>query len=141
MVDLVLPPHSIDAFYSNVWKIVQQIPAGKVFTYGQIAALIPCPAGVYPDDYKVYRARWVGNAMAASPQGVPWQRVINSQGKVSLRQAGDRQRQLLESEGILFNTHDQVDLKLYGWEGPSTDWLRANELIAPDGPQQLSFLT
>ncbi len=141
MVDLEIPPQSIDSFYSSVWKIVQQIPSGKVTTYGQIAALIPCPEGVLPDDYKVYRARWVGNAMAASPQGIPWQRVINSQGKISLRLAGDQQRKLLEAEGIAFDAHEQVDLKRFGWKGPSADWLRANDLIPPDEPQQLSFLT
>jgi methylated-DNA-protein-cysteine methyltransferase-like protein len=59
--------------------------------------------------------------MAACPQDVPWQRVINSQGKVSLRPGGaaTNQRQLLESEGVIFDEHDRVDLNIYAWVGPS----------------------
>jgi methylated-DNA-protein-cysteine methyltransferase-like protein len=58
--------------------------------------------------------------MAACPADVPWQRVINSQGKVSLRQGGggERQRELLESEGVAFNDKDRIDLKVFLWDGP-----------------------
>ena len=55
--------------------------------------------------------------MAACPDDVPWQRVINSQGKISARPGAERQRQLLEEEGVLF-VKDKVDLKKYGWKGP-----------------------
>ena len=139
MVDLEPPPQIKDAFYSTVWKIVRLIPSGNVSTYGQVASFIPCPEGINPNDYKAYRARWAGNAMAASPQGVPWQRVINSQGKVSFRLSGDLQHKMLESEAVSFDSHDRVDLKQFGWEGPSPEWLRANGLIAPDEAQQLRF--
>ena len=63
----------------------------------------------------------VGGAMAASPADVPWQRVINSQGKISLRQGGggETQRELLEVEGVVFDNKDRVDLKVYLWDGPS----------------------
>jgi len=54
--------------------------------------------------------------MAACPDDVPWQRVINSQGKISERAGAERQRQLLEKEGIVF-VNDKVDLKKYGWRG------------------------
>jgi methylated-DNA-protein-cysteine methyltransferase related protein len=142
MPDLDLPPESKEAFFSTVWKIVRQIPSGKVSTYGQVSSYIPCPDGVTPDDYKAYRARWVGNAMSASPQGVPWQRVINSQGKISYQRGTHEQRQLLVAEGIIFSANERIDLKRFGWGGPSPDWLRANGLIAPDQPpQQLSLLT
>ncbi|MBE0697130.1 MAG: MGMT family protein [Anaerolineaceae bacterium] len=141
MVDLELPPKIKEKFYSTVWAIVRLIPPGRVSPYGQIAGFIPCPAEVSPEDYKAYRARWVGNAMSASPQGVPWQRVINAQGKISFRQSGSEQRRLLMAEGIPFDSHDRIDLKTFGWEGPPADWLRANGLIAPDQPQQLSFLS
>ncbi|OGO66664.1 MAG: hypothetical protein A2030_08760 [Chloroflexi bacterium RBG_19FT_COMBO_50_10] len=58
--------------------------------------------------------------MAACPQDVPWQRVINSQGKVSLRPGGggSNQRELLEAEGVIFDERDRVDLKIYAWDGP-----------------------
>lgn len=141
MVDLELPPKTKEKFNSTVWSIVRLIPSGKVSSYGQIAGYIPCPAEVAPEDYKAYRARWVGNAMSASPHDVPWQRVINSQGKISFRQSSSEQRRLLEAEGVTFDPHDRIDLKRFGWEGPPEDWLRANGLITPDQPQQLSFLS
>jgi methylated-DNA-protein-cysteine methyltransferase-like protein len=58
--------------------------------------------------------------MAACPQDVPWQRVINSQGKVSLRPGGGgvHQREFLEAEGVIFDQRGRVDLKLYAWSGP-----------------------
>jgi len=59
----------------------------------------------------------VGGAMAACPDDVPWQRVINSQGKISERAGAERQRQLLEEEGVVF-VKDKVDMKKYGWKGP-----------------------
>jgi methylated-DNA-protein-cysteine methyltransferase-like protein len=59
----------------------------------------------------------VGGAMAACPDDVPWQRVIHSQGKVSERAGAQKQRQLLEAEGILFDAKDRMDLKKYGWSG------------------------
>jgi methylated-DNA-protein-cysteine methyltransferase related protein len=116
----VSPPKR-EEFNLKVWALVRQIPPGKVSTYGQIASLLLPPPGLDPKSYLAFGARWVGGAMANCPQDVPWQRVINSQGKVSLRPGGggDHQRQLLESEGIIFNDHDRVDLKIYAWDGPS----------------------
>jgi methylated-DNA-protein-cysteine methyltransferase related protein len=68
--------------------------------------------------------------MAACPGDVPWQRVINSQGKVSLRPGTgkEKQRQLLEEEGVIFDARDRVDLMVYGWSGPSADWLHERGL-------------
>ncbi len=110
------PPNQ-QAFYELVWDLVRQIPYGLVATYGQIAQMIPLPVGVEPQEYKTYGARWVGSAMAACPPDVPWQRVINSQGKISHRPGAAIQRQLLEEEGILF-VKDKVDLNMYQWRGP-----------------------
>lgn len=107
-------------FNEQVWAIVRQIPPGQVATYGQIASLIMAPSGMDPKEYMAWGARWVGGAMAACPENVPWQRVINSQGKVSLREGsgGARQRELLEEEGVPFDDRDRVDLKQYQWKGP-----------------------
>ena len=114
-----LPPDKRRTFYTTVWKIARQIPAGKVSTYGQVAALVPQPDGVTPEDYKAFRARWAGQAMADCPPDVPWQRVINAEGKISLRPGAEMQRQLLETEGVTFDAKGRVDLKQYGWAGPS----------------------
>lgn len=112
------PPDPL-AFNTQVWEIVREIPRGKISTYGQIALMIPPPEGVAADEYRAVGARWVGAAMAACPDDVPWQRVINAQGKVSVRRGGGEQlqRHLLEEEGVEFDDRDRVDLKRYVWSG------------------------
>jgi methylated-DNA-protein-cysteine methyltransferase-like protein len=129
MKEVEIPERLRSAFYTTIWKIVREIPPGRVASYGQIAGMIPLPPGITPEDFKAYRARWVGNAMSACPPGVPWQRVINAQGKISLRQGADRQRILLEAEGIIFDAHQRVNLKRFGWAGPSAEWLTVNGLL------------
>lgn len=121
------------AFNARVWEIVRQVPPGQVTNYGQIAAMIPPPEGMDPKSYDAFAARWVGGAMAACPQDVPWQRVINSQGKLSLRSGADQQRELLEAEGVEFNERGRVDFKKFGWQGPPAGWLRQRGLFPPPG--------
>jgi methylated-DNA-protein-cysteine methyltransferase-like protein len=106
------PPSRMD-FNILVWEIVRKIPAGKVMTYGQIAVLIPCPSNMTVQGYRAYGARWVGGAMVSCPEGVPWQRVVNSQGRISLRHNSAQQRELLESEGVRFDSSGKIDLKKY----------------------------
>jgi methylated-DNA-protein-cysteine methyltransferase-like protein len=113
------PPNQ-QAFYEQVWSLVRQVPRGKVVTYGQVAYLLPPPAEMEFQTYTALSRRWVGSAMAACPSDVPWQRVINSQGKISDRPGAQRQRQLLEEEGIVF-VKDKVDLKVYQWRGPGRE--------------------
>ena len=108
--------------YERIKAVVRQIPAGEVATYGQVAEIVGgCTA------------RMVGYAMAALPfdTDVPWQRVINRQGKISPRASGSGsalQRQLLEAEGIRFDADSRVDFGAVGWAGPSWDWLEENGL-------------
>ena len=109
-------PPDQQAYYEQVWNLVRQIPREKVAAYGQIALMLPPPNGVEFEAYKAFGPRWVGGAMANCPDDVPWQRVINSQGKISERPGAERQRQLLEEEGIVF-VKDKVDMKKYGWKG------------------------
>ncbi len=122
-------PTNREAYNAIVWEIVRQIPAGKVATYGQIAGLIPPPQGASERGYRAWGPRWVGGAMAACPPDVPWQRVVNAQGKISLRQGAEHQRQLLESEGVLFNERDVINLSKYSWSGPSERWLSEHGLL------------
>jgi len=103
--------------YDRIYAIVRRIPAGKVATYGQIAAMEGRAT-----------ARMVGYAMAALPGGsdVPWQRVINARGEVSERAGGGgtrRQRDRLEAEGVYFDARGHVDFSRAGWEGPDPAWL------------------
>lgn len=122
-------PHG---FNLRVWEVARLIPEGKVFTYGQIAALIPPPGGMAYKDYMAWGARWVGGAMAACPPDVPWQRVVNAQGKISLRPGAgsEQQRQLLQAEGVTFDERERIDLKRFSWEGPPADWKVAHGLPA-----------
>lgn len=131
-------PPDVDAFNNTVWKIVRQIPAGVVSTYGQIASMIPPPPGVEGDDYDRLGPVWVGKAMNAVSGAVeteiPWQRVINSQGGISLPEgtrAAIEQRQRLETEGVMFGKNGRINLQTYGWEGPEESWLHSNRFIKP----------
>jgi methylated-DNA-protein-cysteine methyltransferase-like protein len=111
-------PPDPQAYKLMVWEVVRKIPPGKVATYGQIAGLVGPPPGMALQDYRAFGPRWVGGAMAACPEGVPWQRVINAQGKISLPGASkQRQQELLEAEGVPFDERGHVDLKKYQWDG------------------------
>lgn len=93
-------------FQQRVLDLVARIPAGRVVTYGQIAAALGEPG----------KARMVGWAMHACPEGMPWYRVLNSQGRSSLTGEGlELQRRLLAAEGIVFDEQGRVDLDLYSW--------------------------
>jgi methylated-DNA-protein-cysteine methyltransferase-like protein len=111
------PPPDPTAFNHRVWSVVRQIPAGRVATYGQIARLIPLPAGVDLQSYLAFGPRWVGSAMAGCPDDVPWQRVINAKGEISPRPGAEQQRRLLEAEGVAFDERGRVDLGRFGWQG------------------------
>ncbi|MFM8321369.1 MAG: MGMT family protein [Chloroflexota bacterium] len=123
------PPDPIE-YRLKVWELVRQIPPGQVATYGQVAALVGAPPGLDEQAYRALGPRWVGGAMAACPSDVPWQRVINAQGKISLRDGSeDRQRQLLEEEGVRFDDRQRVDLKRFGWQGPDPQTPRQPSLF------------
>ena len=111
-------PPDPDAFNRRVWSVVRRIPAGRVASYGQIARLVPPPEGVDLQTYHAFGPRWVGSAMASCPDDVPWQRVINAKGEISLRSGAEHQRRLLEAEGVVFDERGRVDLARFGWQGP-----------------------
>ena len=91
-------------FDTEIWSVVAEIPAGRVATYGQLARLVGMPG----------YARRAGRAMAAAPEGLPCHRVVNSQGRTA--PGWTRQRELLESEGVLFRANGRVDLSASGWK-------------------------
>lgn len=97
--------------YTRFYDVVRRIPAGRVSTYGTVAREAGLPG----------RARQVGYAMAAlgDDHDVPWHRVINARGEVSPRRGGSAfeqiQRAMLEVEGIVFDSHERVDLNAQGW--------------------------
>ncbi len=102
-----------------MYRVVAKVPRGKVVTYGQVAAILGVPRA----------ARAVGTALRYLPRSlhrkIPWQRVINAQGGISLRGdviRAEEQRWLLEDEGVVFDRHGKVDLKTYRWRGPKKTW-------------------
>lgn len=92
-------------------RIVRLIPEGRVATYGQIAALANRPRN----------ARQVGYALARlSDQSLPWHRVVNVRGSISERgfdplESVERQRFLLQEEGVVFDRRGRIDLERFGW--------------------------
>lgn len=103
-------------FNNEVWKIVLEIPEGKVATYGQIASIVKKPENIADNIYRSFSSRWVGAAMAVCPDNVPWHRVVNSQGKISIRGEGSIiQKQRLEAEGVIFDEKGRINLKRYQW--------------------------
>lgn len=103
--------HSVSPLYRRIYRIVSSIPSGRVAAYGEIARL----AGSTP--------RTVGYAMASVPDGsdVPWHRVINRQGRISVRADGQpsiEQRRRLEDEGVAFDARGRVSFDRYGWRPP-----------------------
>lgn len=122
------PPNQ-EAYYAQVWDMVRQIPYGNVTTYGQIAKMLPPPQGVEIEAYAAFGPRWVGGAMANCPDDVPWQRVINSQGKISQRPGAQRQKELLLEEGVVFDDKDRIDLKKYGWGSEGSSEAQQPELF------------
>jgi methylated-DNA-protein-cysteine methyltransferase-like protein len=98
--------------YERIYAVVRRIPRGKVTTYGAVARLAGVPG----------QARLVGYALSALPTGtaVPWHRVINARGEVSLRTsatgAGVTQRIRLEQERVAFDAAGRVALTRFGWK-------------------------
>ncbi len=110
-------------FFERVYRVVQQIPRGKVASYGQVAGMIGHPRG----------ARTVGWALHSLTEErareVPWQRVINRNGLITISKAGldpSIQRALLEEEGVTFDERGAVDMRRFGWEG--LDWRETEAL-------------
>jgi len=118
MPQFTSPPNP-QAFNAQVWDIVNEIPRGKVASYGQIAKMIQPPEGVDAETYLEFGALWVSGAVASSPDDAPWQRVVNSKGEVSEKNGADARRHklLLEDEGVEFGVRGRIDMKKYGWNG------------------------
>lgn len=99
-----------NSFTENARRIIKKIPKGKVATYGQIATLAGNPRN----------ARMVSRILHtySDKDKLPWHRVINSQGKISLlpNQGYEIQKSLLKKEKITFDTNDSIDFKKFQWQ-------------------------
>lgn len=110
----------MNPFYHRIYRVVKHIPKGRVATYGIVARLAGRPGA----------ARMVGWALSALPDDndVPWWRVINAAGRISLA-AHDHssvvQRALLLREGVRFAPGGAVSLSSYGWPSEAYDTVAA----------------
>ena len=101
-----------EGLFDRVYDVVRQIPAGRVASYGQVARMVGEPR----------KARFVGYAMHASPGmagGVPCHRVVFKDGTLCSGFAfggSDRQRALLDGEGVTFLPDGRVDMEACDWE-------------------------
>lgn len=103
-------PSRTSSTHETILAVVRRIPRGRVATYGQVAAL----AGL------VRQPRLVGYALHALPSStaVPWHRVVNARGMISIRADGTAslsQRLLLEREGVHFDGRGRVSLERHQW--------------------------
>lgn len=115
-------------FNRRVYEVCRYVPKGKVATYGQIALLCGKPKN----------ARQAGYALGHMPSGeeVPAHRVVNAKGHLSGAAAfavPGQQRRLLESEGVIVDLEENVDLGRFGWHNTMEDALRLLELFEAMG--------
>ena len=100
----------ISSFHQKAIAAIVKIPAGNVATYGQIALLAGSPRG----------ARQVVRVLHSSSEkeNLPWYRVVNREGRISLGQGQgyELQKALLEEEGIVFHLNGSIDLNKFQWK-------------------------
>ena len=108
---MTLAEQSPNGLHETFRRIVRLIPEGRVATYSQIAALANRPRN----------ARQVGYVLARlNDESVPWHRVVNVRGSISERgldplESVERQRFLLQEEGVVFDRRGRIDLDRFGW--------------------------
>jgi methylated-DNA-protein-cysteine methyltransferase-like protein len=114
-------------FYEQVYAVVRRVPRGRVTTYGRVAAMLGAPKA----------ARAVGYALRALKDttdpdhaAVPWQRVINSQGRITIvnrEYSAQQQAKLLRAEGVAVSGDLRIDLDTYLWAG--LHWMELDDLL------------
>ncbi|MCJ2543117.1 MGMT family protein [Thermostichus vulcanus] len=114
----MLPQGPSANLYQRFYDVVRRIPTGRVATYGQVARLAGYPGYARQVGYALFR-------LQGEETDIPWQRVINAQGRISyspFRLGQDHlQKVLLEAEGIRFDSDHRVDLQCFGWDPASPD--------------------
>lgn len=116
-------------FYDQVYTVCRRIPSGRVTSYGRIAQMLGRPNA----------ARAVGYALSALKDeetenkvhdDVPWHRVVNSKGRISIKNrefTAQQQAQLLRDEGVVVSDDLKIDLDVYLWEG--LHWVEIDDIL------------
>ena len=97
-------------FSQRVKEIIKSIPRGKVASYGQIARMAGYARGARQVAYILHSC--------SEKDGLPWQRVVNHSGRISLPEGYgyELQYKMLTGEGIKFTGEKTIDLEKYGWK-------------------------
>jgi methylated-DNA-protein-cysteine methyltransferase related protein len=126
MPERMMSKKTAATFYEQVYAVARRIPPGKVTSYGRIAQMLGAPNA----------ARAVGYALHALKdddgryRDVPWQRVINSQGRITIvnrEHAASEQAALLRAEGVAVSDQLRVDMDRYLWQG--LHWLEIDDIL------------
>ena len=111
----------VSEFTANVVKIIGSIPKGKVLSYGRIALLAGNPKG----------ARQVVRVLYSQGKkhDLPWHRVVNAQGGISIKDpvGAQEQRFRLEAEGVSFSQDGHTDMKRFCWDVSSMSDINGGE--------------
>lgn len=108
------------SFYVKVYKVVQRIPAGKVTSYGRVAKMLGSPNAARAVGYALSALKHPDTNTQYSSATVPWQRVVNSQGRISIhhREAtAQKQAHILREEGVEVDENLRINLDKYLWTG------------------------
>jgi methylated-DNA-protein-cysteine methyltransferase-like protein len=118
-------------FYEQVYAVVRRVPPGQVTSYGRVASMLGAPNA----------ARAVGYALRALKdkeddpvyRDIPWQRVVNSQGRISIvnpEYSGSQQADMLMAEGVVVSEELSIDLDVYLWSG--LHWVEVDDILSRD---------
>ncbi len=123
---------SSPSFNDLVYTLVRAIPSGKVLSYGRVSDLLGVPQGARA-------VGWALHNLGSREPSVPWHRVVNARGRVSIKgspEAAFEQRVRLESEGVVFDEQDTLDMRRYLWT-PSLPEVEAilRAALAPPEPR------
>lgn len=100
----------MNTFTEQAIKVIVSVPAGSVLSYGRVALLAGSPRAAR-------QVGWLLNSMS-DKYNLPWHRIVNAQGKISLRDpiSSFEQKMRLEEEGIVFTNDHTISLKKYMWD-------------------------
>ncbi|GHF95183.1 methylated-DNA--protein-cysteine methyltransferase [Deinococcus piscis] len=115
------------SFRERILALVARIPPGRVMTYGQLALLAGQPGAAR-------QAGYVMNSLVDREHGLPWQRVVNAQGRISTGKIGlgELQQALLQAEGVAFDASGRLDLQALQWWPPEAQDAPPTPLLLPD---------
>lgn len=103
-------------FTTQIIELIRSVPRGYVSTYGDIARMAGTPQA----------ARQVARILhtCATPEKLPWHRIVNREGRISLKpfQGYEEQKMLLENEGVVFDKTGKINLDQYRWNIQPEGW-------------------